>query len=387
MTTIHGTCDPRFDALRDEFAARLDSGEELGASICVMLDGEPVVDLWGGHADADRTEPWGRDTIVNVFSITKTMTALCALILVDRSLLDLDRPVAHYWPEFAANGKDDVLVRHLLSHTSGVSAWERPVELQDIYNTDEAAARLAGQPPWWEPGTASGYHALNFGHLIGELVRRIDGRSLGDFFDDEIARPVGADFHIGTGPEHHGRIAPIVPPPPLEFDLGSLDQDSVLVKTLTCPLLDMNEVNSASWRQAQIGAANGHGNARSIARIQSLVSCGGEVDGVRLLSPSTVERIFDEQIDGVDLGIATPLRFGIGYGLPHPVTVPTVRGGKVAWWAGFGGSMLVNDADNRMTFAYAMNAMAPGLIGSDRSEAYLRATNEALAGTDKEAIG
>ncbi|MDR2280261.1 MAG: beta-lactamase family protein, partial [Gordonia sp. (in: high G+C Gram-positive bacteria)] len=183
MTTIHGTCDPRFDALRDEFAARLDSGEELGASVCVMLDGEAVVDLWGGHADADRTERWGRDTIVNVFSITKTMTALCALILVDRSLLDLDRPVAHYWPEFAANGKDGVLVRHLLSHTSGVSAWERPVALEDIYDTEAAAARLAEQPPWWEPGTASGYHALNFGHLIGELIRRIDGRSLGDFFD------------------------------------------------------------------------------------------------------------------------------------------------------------------------------------------------------------
>lgn len=375
-----GRCADAFESVRTVFDEQLSSGEELGGSICVMVDGEPVVDLWGGHADVDRQTPWREDTLVNVFSITKTMTALCALLLVDRGQLDVDHRVADYWPEFAANGKESVLVRHLLGHTSGVSGWERPIELADIYDHEAAAARLATQAPWWEPGTASGYHALNYGHLVGELVRRIDGRSLGVFFAEELAGPLGADFHIGTGAEDFGRIAPIVPAPALNFDMATLDQDSILVKTLTCPMLDIDQTSSPEWRQAEIGAANGQGNARSIARVQSLVSCGGELDGTRYLKPSTVDLIFREQADGVDLGILTPLRFGIGYGLPQPVTAPLVRDGRVCWWAGFGGSMVINDLDRRTTFAYAMNKLGPGLIGSERADAYLRTTNAVLDG-------
>lgn len=160
--------------------------------------------------------------------------------------------------------------------------------------------------------------------------------------------------------------------------MATLDQDSILVKTLTCPMLDMEQTSSPEWRQAEIGAANGHGNARSIARVQSLVSCGGELDGKRLLAPSTIDLIFREQADGIDLGILTPLKFGIGYGLPQPATAPQVREGRVCWWAGFGGSVVVNDLDRRTTFAYAMNQLGPGLIGSERSDAYLRAANAVL---------
>ncbi|MGW6376544.1 serine hydrolase domain-containing protein [Rhodococcus sp. NPDC055112] len=378
MALTQGFCAEGFEPVRDALEQQLASGEELGASICVTVDGAPVVDVWGGYADQERTTPWAEDTIVNVFSITKTMTALSALLLVDRGELDVYQKVSHYWPEFAANGKEDIEVRHLLSHTSGVSGWERPIELEDIYDTEAASARLAAQAPWWEPGTASGYQALNYGHLVGEVIRRVDGRSLGRFFAEELARPLGADFHIGTGPEHFGRIAPMVPAPALNFDMSTLDQDSILVKTVTCPWLDMEKVNTADWRQAELGAMNGHGNARSVARLQSLISCGGELDGTRLLSQATIDLIFEQQADGIDLGILTPLRFGIGYGLPHPDTAPLVRDGRVCWWAGFGGSMLVNDLDNRVTFAYTMNKMAPGLIGSDRSDAYLHATNEAV---------
>lgn len=373
-----GFCRDEFAGVRAVFDEQLASGAELGAALCVTVDGEPVLDLWGGHADPDRTTVWGADTLVNVFSVTKTMTALCALLLVEAGELDVDERVAHYWPEFAAAGKAEIEVRQLLAHTSGVSGWDRPIELTDIYDTEAAAARLATQAPWWEPGTASGYHALNYGHLIGELVRRITGRTLGRFFADELAGPLGADFHIGTGPEHADRIATLIPPQMPEFDLSSLDQDSVLIKTLTSPLLDIAETASAGWREAENGAVNGHGNARSVARLQSLIACGGELSGRRFLSPATIDLIFREQADGIDLALLTPLRFGIGYGLPRPQTFPHIPDGRVCWWAGYGGSMVVNDLDRRITFAYTMNRMATGLIGSDRCDLYLKAVFDAV---------
>lgn len=378
--TTSGFCTDEFAGVRKELADQIASGAELGASICVTVDGEPVVDIWGGHRDLEQTVPWTEDTLVNVFSISKTMTALSALLLVDRGELDVQQKVAHYWPEFAANGKGDIEVRHLLGHTSGVSGWERPIELADIYDAEAASARLATQPPWWEPGTASGYHALNYGHLVGEVIRRITGRTLGQFFAEELAGPLNADFHIGTAPENHHRIAPLVPPPLLEFDMAALDQDSILVKTLTSPLLDIPEANSAAWRKAEIGAVNGHGNAHSVAAVQSLVACGGELRGRRLLSEKTIDLIFEQQSDGADLALLLPLRFGLGYGLPQSQTAPEVPHGKVCWWAGFGGAIVVNDLDHRVTFAYTMNKMAPGLIGSDRANAYLRAVFSVVRG-------
>lgn len=380
MTIGSGFCRDEFAQVRAVFDEQLASQAELGAALCVTVDGEPVLDLWGGYADPARTRPWEADTVVNVFSVTKTMTALCALLLADRGELDVDERVAHYWPEFAAHGKADIEVRHLLSHTSGVSGWERPIELADIYDAEAAAARLAAQPPWWEPGTASGYHALNYGHLIGELVRRITGRTLGEFFAAELAGPLHADFSIGTGPEKAGRIATLVPPAATRFDMAALDPDSVLVKTLTSPLLDIAATATPAWRAAEIGGVNGHGNARSVARVQSLISCGGELDGRRYLSPDTIELIFREQADGVDMALLTPLRFGIGYGLPQPQTAPYVPAGRVCWWSGYGGSMVVNDLDRRITFAYTMNRMATGLIGSDRCDLYLKAVFDAVGG-------
>ena len=211
MTEVHGTCDERFTAMRELLAANLASGADLGASVAVTLDGEPVVDLWGGWSDTDKTVPWAQDTITNVWSTTKTMTSLCALVLVERGQLDVYAPVAEYWPEFAANGKDKIEVRHLMSHSSGVSAWAQPVVVDDIFDWEKSTSMLAAQAPWWEPGTASGYHALNQGHLVGEVVRRITGLSLGQFFAKEVAGPLGADFHIGLAPEHDHRVSNVVP--------------------------------------------------------------------------------------------------------------------------------------------------------------------------------
>lgn len=291
-TPLAGTCSGRFEPLRELFASKLESGEDLGASLALNIDGEMVVDLWGGWADEARTMLWSENTITNVFSTTKAMTSLAALVLVDRGELDLDAAVAVYWPEFAANGKAGVKVRHLLSHTSGVSGWERPIILDDLYDWDKSTALLAAQAPWWEPGTASGYHALNYGHLIGEVIRRITGQRLGEFFAAQLARPLGADFHIGLPPSEFHRVANVVPPPraPAEAsDSPQPDPNSVAFKTMSNPTMSAETTWTEGWRRADIGAGNGHGNARSLARLQSAVACGGEVDGIRLLSPQTID--------------------------------------------------------------------------------------------------
>jgi len=355
---VHGHCDSRFQKVADALAEEITNGEELGASIALDIDGELVVDIWGGHADRAKTIAWGEDTIVNFFSCTKTLTALAALIAIDRGLVDAFAPVAKCWPEFAENGKEDIEVRHLLSHTAGVSGWEQPITLEDLYDCEKSAALLAAQAPWWEPGTAAGYHALSYGHLIGEVIRRITGQRLGEFVATHIAGPLGADFHIGLSPSEFHRVTNVVPPPlpvgPPPFDPTQLDPNSVAFKTWTNPTMrPLHECSCTEhWRRADIGAANGHGNARSVARLQSAVACGGEVDGVRLLSPQTIDRIFEVQSNGIDLVIGMPSKWGLGY-----VLLPE---GRVCFGGGTGGSSVIIDVDRRITFAYVMNKMAPG---------------------------
>lgn len=364
-TPLGGTCSARFDPLRELFAAKLASGEDLGASLALNIDGEMVVNLWGGWADQARTAPWTENTIANVFSTTKCMTALAALVLVDRGELDLDATVARYWPEFAVNGKAEIKVRHLLSHMSGVSGWEQPITLEDVYDWDKSTALLAAQAPWWEPGTASGYHMLNYGHLIGEVIRRITGQRLGEFFAAHLAKPLGADFHIGLPLSEFHRVTNLVPPPlpvgPPPFDSTQLDPTSVAFKTWTNPP-DVPPERSwtEGWRRADIGAGNGHGNARALARLQSAVACGGEVDGQRLLSPETIDRIFEVQSSGIDLVIGAPNRWGVGYSLAPE--------GRVCFGAGTGGSLVAIDADRRITFAYVMNKMGSGAIAAALAE-------------------
>jgi CubicO group peptidase (beta-lactamase class C family) len=377
MAAVTGTCDKRFELVRDTLAQQLEL-EELGASICVDVGGSVVVDIWGGWCDVDRSRPWKEDTITNVWSTTKTVTNLAALMLIDRGQLDAYTPVADYWPEFAAGGKDRIEVRHVLSHTSGVSGWEAPFEVADMYDWELATGRLAAQRPWWEPGTASGYHASNQGHLVGELVRRVTGVPLKQFVAQEIAGPLGADFQIGAVPADWDRIAPVVAPPPLPIDLATLDLDSPMLKTFTGPALPAATANTPEWRHADMGATNGHANARSVTRVIKTLALGGSVDGKRLLSPDTIELIFDEQSHGVDLVLAVPLRFGIGYALPETETVPYVPQGRCCYWGGWGGSVIIADLDRQVTISYMMNSMAPGIIGSDRSEAYVRAIEACL---------
>jgi len=380
MAEISGFCDPKFVAMKEVLSRSIDSGDDLGASVAVTINGKFVVDIWGGWADTEKKTPWNENTITNVWSTTKTMAAMCALVLFDRGLLDFDAPVAQYWPEFAANGKDKVLVRHIMSHTSGVSGWAQPVEFDDILDWNKSTSILAAQALWWEPGTASGYHAMNQGHLIGEVVRRITGKSLGTFFKEEIAGPLGADFHIGLDKSNFGRVSHVVPPPPMPFDLDAMDPDSVAIKTFTGPLgADATNTWTDKWKSAEVPAANGHGNAKSVARVQSILTSGGGVDGVRLLSTSTIDQIFKEQSYGVDLVLGIPLRFGIGYGLPCAETIPYIPEGKVCFWGGYGGSIIVNDVGRGVTISYMMNKMEGGIIGGLRAEALL---NAAYAGLD-----
>jgi CubicO group peptidase (beta-lactamase class C family) len=378
---VQGHWDPRFDKVAAALADEISSGEEVGAAIAIDIGGETVVDIWGGHADAAKTKPWTEDTIVNVWSSTKNVTALAGLMLIDRSLIEPSTRVADVWPEFAANGKEHVEFRHLLSHTSGVSGWEQPVVIEDVYDWDKSTSMLAAQAPWWEPGTATGYHALTYGHLIGEVLRRLTGSTLKQFVADEIAGPLGADFQIGAKRADFGRIADVIPAadpmdgvPPME------EWTEQMFKTFTGPAPDPSVANTDAFRAADIGAGNGHTNARALARILSAISLGGTVDGVQLLRRETIERIFEVQSDGPDLVLAGHrIRFGLGFGLPALESIPYIPEEKICFWGGWGGSWETMAPDRRMTTAYVMNRMGPGVEGSERTARYTTLIYDAVS--------
>jgi CubicO group peptidase (beta-lactamase class C family) len=355
MATINGFCDDRFGAVRETLATNLDSGADVGASVAVYLGGEPVVDIWGGEI---QNGPWQQDTIINCWSLTKTMTALCALILADRGELDFHAPVAKYWPEFAAAGKENIEVRHLMGHTAGLWNWEGEMEVADLYDWEKATSMLAAQAPAWEPGTESGYHALTQGYLVGEVVRRITGRTLGTFFREELAKPLGADFHIGLPAEHDHRVADII-----------VHEND---KAPGQPPLTPDVTWTTEWRRAEIPAAGGHGNARSMALVQSVLAAGGGP----LLSAAGCERVFEQQSDGVDRITGMNVRFGMGYGLPSAdLPLPTPRS---CAWGGWGGSVVVVDLDNNLTVSYVMNRMGGGFTGDDRGPGYVLAAYTGL---------
>jgi CubicO group peptidase (beta-lactamase class C family) len=373
VAEIQGSYEDRFEPVAEALARNLDDGADVGASVAVFLDGEPVVDIWGGYADAEGTAPWEENTIVNVFSTTKTMTFVCALMLADRGELDFDAPVAHYWPEFAEAGKRKVLVRHLLGHTAGLSGWEEPLEPEQLADWERCTSLLAGQEPWWEPGTQPGYHAVTQGYLIGEVVRRITDQSIGRFFADEVAGPLGADFFIGTPPEADARIGTLIPPPDASELISSLGE--LGIRTLSNPVISGELTREEWWRRCEIPAANGHGNARSVAAVQSVISCGGEARGTRLLSGAGVEALFREQANGRDLVLGVPLRYGLGYGLASPTMPMTPR---MCAWGGYGGSLVFNDLERRSTVAYVMNRMEAGLVGDMRGAAIVLALAQVL---------
>ncbi|MEV5149630.1 serine hydrolase domain-containing protein [Streptomyces sp. NPDC052727] len=381
---IHGHCDPRFAAVREAFAENFRERGELGAAVAVTVAGETVVDLWGGWADAARTRPWARDTVVNVWSTTKGPVALCAHILADRGLLDLDAPVATYWPEFAAEGKEKVLVRHLLSHRAGLSGPREPHTLEELYDWELTTARLAAMAPWWEPGTRSGYHALTYGFLVGEVVRRVSGLRPGAFLAREVTGPLGLDFTVGLPERDSGRAAELVRPP----TASRSEQAAVFsqlapaaLAALTNPLVGAAEANSPAWRAAEIPAANGHGTARAVAALYGVFAGRGSYGGRRILSREAAERVREGQGRCRDLvlgaGFEGETEVGLGLWLsgsqgsygPNP---------RAFGHDGFGGSCGLADPDAGVSLGYVMNRMGPHIANDPRKTALVNALYSAL---------
>src|SRR5271155_3471999 len=272
---IEGTCDPKFSRVKDAFAENFEKRSEVGAAAAVLLDGKSVVDIWGGHADKAKTRPWTRDTLVNVYSTTKGVTAICAHRLIDKGLIDIDAPVAKYWPEFAHAGKEKIPVRFLLSHRAGLPAVRKPLEIGALFDWNAFPAALAEMEPWWVPGTTHGYHAITYGWLVGEVIRRITGKTPGTYFRDELAKPLGLDAHIGLGAEYDSRTADMIaapPPAPGQPDIFAEvlnNPESVPAKAFGNPpwMFKPGLVNTREWRSAELPAANGHATARALARL------------------------------------------------------------------------------------------------------------------------
>lgn len=373
-TAIQGTCDARFRAVRDAFEDNFNSHGEIGASLGVVVDGQTVVDLWGGHADPNRTRPWERDTIVNVYSTTKGITATCAHRLAEQGKLDFDAPVSKYWPEFAQAGKEEMPVRYLLSHRAGLPAMREFLPPGGHFNWKLVTETLAATEPWWEPGTQHGYHAVTYGWLVGQVIRRISGKTVSQFFNDEVAGPLGIDFLMGFGPEHDSRVAIMMPAELPDLATASenalarlmLDPTSMQFKAFFMTadaLLNREAMNTREWRAAEIPAANGHTNARSLARLYGALARGGEINGVRVLQSETIERATQEQSYGEDAVLFMPTRIALGYMLDIP-ELQISPSGRLFGHAGMGGSFGYADPEAKVGFGYTMNRMLlpPDLI-------------------------
>lgn len=367
MTTpIHGFCDEKFAAVREAFEKNFVEQEDVGATFCATIDGETVIDLWGGWQDKEKSKEWEEDTIVNVYSTTKTMAALVMLMLADRGEIDFYEKVTKYWPEFGQNGKGDIEVRHIMSHSAGLSGMDVDVSADELYSQDRMAELLAAQAPWWEDRNQSGYHALTQGNLQAEIVRRVTGKTLGQFFADEVATPMGADFFIGVPPEKDAQVCVIIPAEDSENrTLADAfgDEEALGYRTFASPMVPPGAPETEAWRRAELPAANGHGNARSVANIHKIIALGGSVDGREYLSKAGVDRIFDEQTNGTDLVLPMPIRFGMGFGLSSGV-LPLGPGG--CFWGGAGGSLAIIDTDVKSTAAYVMNQMTANIVGDAR---------------------
>jgi CubicO group peptidase (beta-lactamase class C family) len=388
LPEVQGECHPRFQAVRDAFATNLRDQDEIGAAITVIVDGEPVVDLWGGHADLARTQPWERNTLVNVYSCTKGMTALCAHRLVSEGRLDLDAPVSRHWPEFAAAGKDALPVRWLLGHRAGLAAVRKMLPNEALYDWNVMCSALAAETPWWTPGTAHGYHAVTFGWLVGEVVRRITGKSLGTYFREEVAEPLGVDFHIGLREEEHGRVAEVSTLPPPEpgtegVQLGTIvlsDPDGLAARAFMNPASIAYGVNNAAWRTAEIPGANGHATARALATVYGVLARGGEAGGYRLLDAAGIARCREEQSRGPDLVLVIPTRFGLGFMLPQDRRDARFGPNPRAFGhPGAGGSVGFADPEARVGFGYVMNRMGPHILLDPRAMALIDVTYSRLS--------
>jgi len=382
---IEGHVAPGFEAVREAFAHNFEAHDEVGAAVCIYRDGVPIVDLWAGRADPESGRPWQRDTLAIVFSTTKGITAACIARLAERGELDVEAPVARYWPEFAANGKADIRVSDVMSHRAGLAEVEGRFTLEQVCEGSAVVEALAKQAPQWTPGSAHGYHVRSYGWLLGEVVRRVTGLRFGAVLARELAAPLGLanDLFVGLPAAQDPRVARLLPahqpsdPKELELRARFMGPDTRLGRALSGPsnLFEYGEMwNTRLLRGAEMPSSNGIATARALARVYAAQV--GAVDGVRLLAPATVERFRAVQVDGPDLVILVPTRFGLGFALP-PMLSPECPEGCFGH-PGAGGSLAFADPDARIGFGYAMNQMKMGLTGDARAASLVRALYDSL---------
>lgn len=373
MTNISGTLAPGFERVADAFTANFAERGDVGAAVAVTVDGELVVDLHGGIADPESGRAWAADTLVNVWSTTKGVTAACFAMLADRGGIDLDAPVARYWPEFAAAGKQDVTVAMLLSHQAGLCGFRDPARMEDFYDAEAAASRLAAAEPFWVPGTQSGYHAITIGFLATALFRRAEGRSIRDFVRDELGH---LDIHIGLPTARTAAAATMIAPPELSSSNLAGEFTPAQAAALANPLIDPLAPNHPAWRAAEIPSANGFATARGLARLYGALAHDGRLDGQRLAAPEVIARATAEQISGLDAVLSVEASWGCGFlrnsnGVYGPNSAAFGH-------SGWGGSFAFADPDSGIGMAYTMNRMGTDLMGDPRNMALIAAVYASL---------
>lgn len=379
---IQGHFELQFEAVRDAFAALFDDPQERGAALCVQVGGETVLDLWAGTADKDGSEAWHTDTILNLFSCIKPFTAVTALQLVAEGKLALDAPVARYWPEFAAAGKEQVTLRQLLSHRAGLPALREQLPPEALYQWHTMTAALAAEAPWWVPGSAHGYAAITYGWLIGELLRRADGRGPGESIVARVAKPLGLDFHVGLADEEFHRVAHIARGKGNTGDEAAKrllavtmrEPQALSTKAFTNPPSILTSTNKPEWRRMQQPAANGHGNARSLAGFYS-----GLLDG-SLLEAEMLDEMTREHSQGEDLTLLTPTRFGLGCMLDQPQQANATfgLGPRAFGHPGAGGSVGFADPERDVAFGFATNTLGPYILMDPRAQQLVRVLGRCL---------
>jgi CubicO group peptidase (beta-lactamase class C family) len=357
---IDGFCDLKFTALRDAFAENFASRGEPGAAIALSMDGRVVADLWGGWRNALRTEPWRRETLVNFFSVSKALCTICVLRLVERDRIDLDAPVARHWPEFAQAGKHAITLRQILSHRAGLPSVREPLPEGAALDWPRMIAALERQEPWWEPGTAHGYHVNTFGFLVGEIVRRVGGKTIGAMLRDEVAAPLGADVHIGLPLSEHDRVADFLWPehPPTTSMPGANDAMRFNAYWNPPGISGSGWVNRTDWRLAEVPSTNGHGTARGVVRVYAALAHNGHAEGVSILAPATIAAATAEQSCGYDLINQRPSRFGLGFQLTQPERPLGPNAGAFGHF-GAGGSLGFCDPEAGVAFGYVTGEMGP----------------------------
>ncbi|MFK4153282.1 serine hydrolase domain-containing protein [Streptomyces fungicidicus] len=384
---VHGTVAGGFEPVGEAFARNFGTLGDRGAAVAVYRDGRKVVDLWAGVKDVDGTEPWRRDTAQVVRSATKGVAAAVLLLLHQRGELDLEAPVGHYWPEFKAHGKERLLVRHVLNHRAGLPVLDDPLTPAEAADPPRAAEAVAAQAPTWEPGTDHGYHALTYGWLVDELVRRVTGRGCGEWIASEIAAPLGLDLWVGLPDEQAHRVGTVgrIEGPEPSGALRARPKRSVtdayadpasLTRRTFAAITPFPDHNDPAFRAAALPAANGIATADGLARFYA--SLIGRVDGVRLLDPATVEAARAEESAGPDRVLVVGTRFGLGYML-HGSASPFLAPGSFGH-PGRGGSLGFADPESGIAFGYVTNGFRRTVTADPRAQALIRAVRAALGG-------